>query len=63
MVITIIAAFAALAVGAGLGFLMRKFISEQQITSAKAYSAQIIETAKKDAATVKKEAELEIRDK
>jgi len=34
MVITIIAAFAALAVGAGLGFLMRKFISEQQITSA-----------------------------
>jgi len=63
MLVTIIAALVALAAGSGLGFLMRKFISEQQISSARAYSAQIIETAKKDAATVKKEAELEIKDK
>ena len=63
MVGAIIAAVVALLTGTGLGFLMRKFISEQQISSAKVYSQQIIENAKKEAGSWKKEAELEVKDK
>ena len=63
MVGAIIAAVVALLAGVGLGFLMRKYISEQQISSAKVYSEQIIENAKKEAGSWKKEAELEVKDK
>jgi ribonucrease Y len=63
MVVAIIAAVVALFLGAGLGFLMRKYISEQQISSAKSYAAQIVENAKKEAGSWKKEAELEMKDK
>jgi ribonuclease Y len=63
MAVTIIAVLVALAAGTGLGFLMRKFIAEQQISSARAYASQIIEGAKKEAQSVKKEAELELKDK
>ena len=63
MVGGIIAAVVALLLGTGLGFLLRKFISEQQISSAKVYSEQIIENAKKEAGSWKKEAELEMKDK
>lgn len=63
MVAAIIAAVVALLAGAGLGFFARKFISEQRISSAKAYSEQIIENAKKEAGSWKKEAELEVKDK
>ena len=63
MVEAIIAGVVALAVGTIAGFFLRKFISEQKISSAKAYSEQIIENAKKEAGSWKKEAELEMKDK
>lgn len=63
MVGAIIAAVVALLAGTGLGFILRKFISEQRISGAKAFSEQIIENAKKEAGSWKKEAELEVKDK
>ncbi|MEI7541954.1 MAG: ribonuclease Y [bacterium] len=63
MVGAIIAAVVALLAGTGLGFILRKFISEQRISGAKVFSEQIIENAKKEAGSWKKEAELEVKDK
>ncbi|MCE5300243.1 MAG: ribonuclease Y [Spirochaetia bacterium] len=59
----IIVAVVALAAGCGAGFLIRKIFTEQQISSSRAYAAQIIENAQKEAASIKKEAELEIKDR
>ncbi|MEI7640134.1 MAG: ribonuclease Y [bacterium] len=63
MILTIVYVVAALAIGLSLGFLLRRLIVEQQITSSKSYAVQIIESAKKEATSMKKEAELENRDK
>lgn len=63
MLMTILAATAALAIGIAAGFLFRRFITEQKISSAKNYAEQILENAKKEASALKKEAELEAKDK
>jgi ribonucrease Y len=64
MTVTIVlSAVIALAAGIALGFFMRKIIAEGQIASAKTYSSQIIDNAKKEASSLVKEAELEARDK
>lgn len=63
MVTIVLTAVLALAAGIALGFFLRKIIAEGQIASAKTYSAQIIENAKKEAAALVKESELEAKDK
>jgi ribonucrease Y len=63
MLTIVLSAVIALGAGIALGFMMRKVIAEGQIASAKTFSAQIIENAKKEAAATVKEAELEVRDK
>jgi ribonuclease Y len=63
MLMIILSAVIALVAGVALGFIMRKVIAEGQIASAKTYSTQIIENAKKEAAALVKEAELEAKDK
>lgn len=63
MLTVIIAAVAALAIGIAGGYLLRRFITEQKVASAKNYAEQILENAKKEAAALKKEAELEAKDK
>ncbi len=63
MLTTILAAAAALAIGITAGFLLRRFLTEQKISGAKNYAEQILESAKKDAAALKKEAELEAKDR
>lgn len=63
MLTIVLSAVIALGAGIALGFLMRKVIAEGQIASAKTFSAQIVENAKKEAAATVKEAELEVKDK
>ena len=59
----IIAVILSLLAGGAIGFIVRKLFSESQISSARAYSSQLMETAKKEAAALVKEAELEVKDK
>ena len=63
MLTTILTGVIALLAGITGGFFLRKIIAEQQIASAKTYSQQLIENAKKEAGSIKKEAELEVKDK
>jgi ribonuclease Y len=58
----LIAAVLALILGTAMGFFIRKFFAEQQISSAKKYAEQIVEGAQKEAQSIKKEAELETKD-
>jgi len=63
MLSIIITALIAVVAGAVIGFFLRKIISESRIASAKTFAAQIVENAKKEAQALRKEAELESRDK
>ena len=60
--ISILIAIGTLAVGLLVGFFVRKKIAEAKIQSAESRSSQILEEGKKKMETLKKEAELEIRD-
>ena len=62
VIIVIIAAVAALAVGFAAGFVCRKTIAEKQIGGAEKRAEEIIAEAKKTAETKKKEALLEAKD-
>ncbi|MFW6210909.1 MAG: ribonuclease Y [bacterium] len=63
MVTTLVSAIIALALGITGGFVLRKLIAEQHISGAKVFAQQIIEAAKKDADSIKKEAALEAKDR
>ena len=58
----LIVAILALIVGVAAGFFGRKIFAEGQISSAKKYAEQIVEGARKEAGSIKKEAELESKD-
>ena len=61
-VMSILIAVGTLGLGLGLGFLIRKKIAEAKIQSAESQANQILADAKKRMETLKKEAELEVRD-
>ncbi|MBL7686240.1 MAG: ribonuclease Y [Deltaproteobacteria bacterium] len=59
---SILVALVTLVVGLFIGFVIRKKIAEAKITSAEYQASQILDSAQKQAETLKKESELEIRD-
>jgi len=62
MLISIVIGICALLIGAGAGYLARKYMAEAKISSAEAEAARIIEEAEKAAEGKKREALLEAKD-
>lgn len=59
VLVLVVSVVAAIAVGGGLGFIIRKSIGEKKIGSAEAEAKRIVEEGKKDAEAKKKELLLE----
>lgn len=60
--IVILIALASLAVGAGIGYVVRKSLAEAKISSAEEAARQIVENAEKEAEALRKEKVLEAKD-
>ncbi|BAU28818.1 ribonuclease Y [Aneurinibacillus soli] len=60
--IVILIALASLAVGAGIGYVVRKSLAEAKISSAEQAARQIVENAEKEAEALRKEKVLEAKD-
>lgn len=60
--ITIVLVVAALVIGFGVGYFIRKSLAEAKISSAEQAAVQIVENAKKEAEAQKKETVLEAKD-
>lgn len=60
--ITIALVVAALIIGFGVGYFIRKSLAEAKISSAEQAAVQIVENAKKEAEALKKETVLEAKD-
>ena len=61
-IIAVLVALVALAVGAAVGYLLRKSIGEAKISSAEAQAKKVVEEAEGQADTIKREARVEVKD-
>ena len=62
IIVTVILAVIMLIIGLTIGYVMRKHVHEKELNAAKDTAAGIIATAKKEAATKKREILLEAKD-
>jgi ribonuclease Y len=61
-IIVVLVALVALAVGAAVGYLLRKSVGEAKISSAETAAKKILEEAESRADTIKREARVEVKD-